>query len=149
MAESPQGGAAARYQLVCAAIAVAPLAYMAAITALQFSGGLPENGFGDLPEETAFMLSLALLGGGILSSLSSIALKKTILASQENDSPEGRFKGVLVSMAVSESGAVMGLVLMLLTGNLLYGSLLCGLSFAVTCFHFPSRYWLEHGDQAL
>jgi hypothetical protein len=38
---------------------------------------------------------------------------------------------------------------MLLTGNMLYGSLLCGLSFAITYFHLPSRYWLERGNPVL
>ena len=122
---------------------------MGVVAALKLGGSLPEGGLAALPAETATPLSLALLAAGIGSSLLSIVLKKALLKSQQDDSPGGRFKGVLVSMAVSESGAVMGLVLMLLTGNLLYGSLLCGLSFAVTCFHFPSRYWLEHGDKPL
>lgn len=146
MAQYPGGASAAQYQIICGAVAVAPLVYMGVVSALHFGGVLPQNGFGDFPPEALMPISLALLGGGILSSLASIVLKKALIQSQHDASPAGRFRGVLVAMAVSESGAVMGLVLMLLTGNMLYGSLLCGLSFAVTCFHFPSRYWLEHGD---
>ena len=149
MTPGPEGGSAAQHQIVCGAVAAAPLVYMGVISALKFSGALPENGFGAVPPEAEMPISLALLAGGILSSLASIVLKKALIQSQGDGSASGRFKGVLVAMAVSESGAVMGLVLMLLTGNLLYGSLLCGLSFAVTCFHFPSRYWLEHGDRPL
>ena len=149
MPDEPKQGNPATYQLVCAAVAVAPLIYMVVLTVLKFSGTLPDGGMGDISSEAATPLSLALLFGGFVASSSSLVLKKIILRGQGTDSPEGRFKAVLVSMAIAESGAVMGLVLTLLTGDLLYGGLLCGLSFAVTCFHFPSRYWLEQGDAPL
>ena len=149
MTQQSQGPGAAQYQIICGAVAVAPLVYMGVVAALKFGGTLPEEGLAGMPPESAMPLTIALLATGTLSSLASIVLKKILVKSQPDDAPASRFKGVLVSMAVSESGAVMGLVLMLLTGNLLFGSLLCGLSFAVTCFHFPSRFWLEHGDRPL
>jgi hypothetical protein len=137
------------YQVICGAVAAAPLVYMGVAAGLKFGGVMPEEGLAALPPESAMIIPLVLLAAGTLSSVFSIVVRKLLMKSQPTGQPAERFRIVLVSMAVSESGAVMGLVLMLLTGNLLYGGLLCGLSFAVTCFHFPSRHWLDYGDQAL
>jgi hypothetical protein len=72
-------------------------------------------------------------------------LLRKVLAGSATDL-SSRFRAAMVAMALSESGAVLGLLLMLLSGQVLYGALLCGLSFAITCFHFPTRSWLAHGD---
>lgn len=145
-------GPASRYgtqQLICGVVAAMPVLYMAVIAVLKSAGVLPADGLGSLEPAVANTISMAMVGAGVLSSSISIVLKKALLAGQARggtEDSETRFKGTLVAMAVAESGAVMGLVLMLLTGNLLFGGLLCGLSFAICCFHFPSRYWLEHGS---
>lgn len=137
----------ARYQLIAFAIAAAPPVYMLVTLVMKLSGALPENGFVEFPADIAPLISLALLGAGVVAPLTSFFLKPVLMAQQRQTStPPGRFHVALVSMALSESGAVLGLVLMLMTGNLLYGGLLCGLSFAVTCFHIPGRHWLAFGD---
>ena len=136
------------FQLACGVITAMPLFYMVLAVLLKQVGVIPENGIGDIDPAAPPVLSLALLACGTLSSTASIMIKKLLLKapfSQVSDAG-GRFKIALISMAISESGAVMGLGLMLLTGDLLYGGLLCGLSFAITCFHFPSRYWLAQGN---
>ena len=136
-----------KYQIIAFAIAAAPPVYMLVMVVMKLSGALPENGFGGIPADVAPVASLALLGIGIVAPLTSFFLKPVLIAQQRQaSSPPSRFHVVLVSMALSEYGAVLGLVLMLLTGNLLYGGLLCGLSFAITCFHLPGRYWLAFGD---
>ena len=125
-----------------------PLIYMVLAAALKRAGVIPEGGMGDIDPEAVPMVSLALVIGGTVSSTTSMAVKKVLLKSLDarGQDAAARFKVALTSMAISESGAVMGLALMLLTGDLLYGGLLCGLSFAITCFHFPSRSWLEQGS---
>lgn len=144
---SGNAGEMARYQLIAFAIAAAPPVYMLVIIVMKLSGALPENGLGGLSPDVAPLISLALLGIGVVAPLTSFFLKPVLVAQQQQAStPSSRFHVVLVSMALSESGAVLGLVLMLMTGNLLYGSLLCGLSFAITCFHIPGRHWLASGD---
>lgn len=138
----------ASYQLACGTIMSMPLIYMILAAALKNAGILPPGGIGDIGAETVPVISLALLVGGTVSSTASIAVKKILLKSfgERGQDAGARFKIALISMALSESGAVIGLALMLLTGDLLYGGLLCGLSFAITCFHFPSRHWLEQGN---
>lgn len=135
------------YQLACGVITVMPLIYMVLAAALKNVGIIPEGGIGDIDPEAVPIVSLALVIGGTVSSTASITVKKILLKSLDGGGQDAgaRFKVALISMAISESGAVMGLALMLLTGDLLYGGLLCALSFAITCFHFPSRYWLEQG----
>jgi hypothetical protein len=138
----------ASYQLACGTITAMPLIYMVLATALKNAGIIPPGGLGDFDPEAVPIISMALLVGGTVSSTASIAVKKILLKTLEARGQDAgaRFKIALISIALSESGAVMGLALMLLTGDLRYGGLLCGLSFAITCFHFPSRYWLEQGN---
>ena len=149
--ENPGGAPVAAQQIMCAAILMMPITYMAGAIALRASDILPEGGLGELDEQSTLLLTAVFLAASVSASIFSLFLKKMLLGAAKGDRIDQsmRFKAVLVAMALSESGAVMGLVLMLLTGNLLYGALLCGLSFAITCFHFPRRHWLEHGDDAL
>lgn len=136
------------YRLICGVITSMPLFYMLVAYMLRFLGALPDGGLGEFGPEAEPIIAIALIAAGVSSSVLSLFLKKFILArvTVENAGPRERFQATLVSLAVAESGAVLGLLMMLLLGNPLYGGLLCGLSFAVACFHFPSRYWLEQGD---
>lgn len=138
----------ASYRLITGAVASMPLVYMAVANIMKYTGTLPESGIGELEPAMVTPISLALLAAGTTTSVASIVLKKVLLEKLgvQTQDAAARFKATLICMAISESGAVLGLVLMLLTGNMLYGSLLCGLSFAITCFHLPSRYWLEQGN---
>ena len=141
----------ASYRLIASAIASMPLVYMAVANIMKYTGVLPETGIGDLDPAAVTPISLALLATGTTTSVASIVLRKILLEKLgvQTQDAAARFKATLICMAISESGAVLGLVLMLLTGNMLYGSLLCGLSFAITYFHLPSRYWLEQGTPVL
>ncbi len=137
----------AMYQLACGVILAMPLLYMVLVSVLKRGGVLPQGGIGDIDPTSLPSISLVLVIAGTLSSTASMAVKKILLKAL---APQGRdvaarFKVALISMAISESGAAIGLGLMVLTGDLLYGGLLCGLSYAITCFHFPSRAWLEQG----
>ncbi|MBL7644866.1 MAG: hypothetical protein JNK74_01630 [Candidatus Hydrogenedentes bacterium] len=136
------------YRIVSGAIAAMPLVYVAVANIMKITGALPASGIGQLDPAMVTPISLALLAFGTTSSLTSMVLKKVLLEKLgvETQDAAARFKATLICMALSESGAVLGLVLMLLTGNMLYGGLLCGLSFAITYFHLPSRYWLEQGS---
>jgi hypothetical protein len=128
-----------------------PVLYMAVAVVLKQTEVLTATGMGNLDPVSGLPITLAVVVLGTLSSTASILVKVLLLRSfpVQDRTPDVRFKATLITMAVSESGAVMGLTLILITGSLLYGGLLCGLSFAVTCFHFPSRYWLESGDSVL
>ncbi len=138
----------ASYRLIAGAVASMPLVYMAVANIMKYAGALPESGIGELDPAMVTPISLVLLAAGTTSSVASIVLKKILLEKLgvQTQDAAARFKATLICMAISESGAVLGLVLMLLTGNMLYGSILCGLSFAITYFHLPSRYWLEQGS---
>lgn len=136
------------YRVICGVVATMPLIYMLAALALRQFAVIPESGIGGFESQMVMPLSLTLTFAGISVSITSIFAKKALLRTLVSGPQDAgmRFKAALISMAISESGAVIGLVLILLTGDLLFGGLLCGLSFAVTCFHFPSRYWLEQGE---
>jgi hypothetical protein len=138
----------ASYRIISGAIAAMPLVYVVVANIMKMTGALPESGIGELDPAMVTPISLALLAVGTTSSLASMVLKKILLEKLgvQTQDAAARFKATLICMAISESGAVLGLVLMLLTGNMLYGGLLCGLSFAITYFHFPSRFWLEQGS---
>lgn len=141
----------AAHRAICGTITAMPLLYMVIAVAMKYAGAIPERGIGEFDPQMVTPISLALVAGGTGSSLVSLVAKKLVLSTMgpESGNAAARFKATLVAMAISESGAVIGLALMLLTGDLLYGGLLCGLSFAITCFHFPSRYWLERGDDVV
>lgn len=148
---TPESGeaSAASQQLVLAGILVMPLAYVVAAYILHGIEVLPSSGFVELGPQATLLLTGVFLLSCILSAIISPLLKKKILqdaAAANLQDQQTRFKASMLAMASSEAGAALGLVLILLTGNLLYGTLLCGLSFAVTCFHFPRRRWLEEGD---
>jgi hypothetical protein len=137
--------------MICGVITAMPVLYMAVAVVLKQTEVLTATGMGNLDPVSGLPITLAVVVLGTLSSTASILIKVLLLRSfpVQDRTPDVRFKATLITMAVSESGAVMGLTLILITGSLLYGGLLCGLSFAVTCFHFPSRYWLESGDSVL
>jgi hypothetical protein len=137
--------------MICGVITAMPVLYMAVAVVLKQTEVLTATGMGNLDPVSGLPITLAVVVLGTLSSTASILVKVLLLRSfpVQDRTPDVRFKATLITMAVSESGAVMGLTLILITGSLLYGGLLCGLSFAVTCFHFPSRYWLESGDSVL
>ncbi len=145
--EQPQQNVAT-LQVICGAILVMPLVYMGGAIAMRFAGAVPETGFADLDDQTSLILTAAFLVAGISTAVFSSKIKQMILNAPGIGSvtPETRFKAVMVAMALSESGAVMGFLVILLAGNVVYGAVLCGLSFAMTCFHFPSRSWLERGE---
>lgn len=138
----------ASLQLICAAVLAMPLVYMGAAIAMRIFGVIPETGVADLRgTEAALMMQGAFLVVGIVTVMTSPMIKKAILRSASAPvTPQLRFRAVLVAMALTESAAVLGFVLILLTGNVLIGAVLCGFSFASTCFHFPRRLWLEQGD---
>ncbi len=147
-APETEEASAASQQLVLAGILVMPLAYVVAAYILHAIDVLPTEGFAALDSQTTLLLAGVFLLSCILSAVVSPVLKKKILQAGEVEGSldrQTRFKASMLAMATSESGAALGLVLILLTGNLLYGTLLCALSFAVTCFHFPRRRWLEEG----
>ena len=140
---------AASQQLVLAGILVMPLAYVVAAYILHAIEVLPPTGFVELGPQATLLLAGVFLLSCVLSAVVSPILKKKILQMAAADNTldrHARFKASMIAMATSEAGAGLGLVLIFLTGNLLYGTLLCALSFAVTCFHFPRRHWLEDGD---
>ena len=146
--ESEEASAASQ-QLVLAGILVMPLAYVVAAYILHAIEVLPPQGFAELGPQATLLMAGVFLLSCILSAVVSPLLKKKILqtaAAEATVDRQTRFKASMLAMATSESGAALGLVLILLTGNLLYGTLLCALSFAVTCFHFPRRRWLEEGE---
>lgn len=139
------------YRLICGAITTMPILYMGVAIALLKAEVISPQGMGNLDPASGLPITLGVIVLGTLTSTASILVKVLLLRSiaVQDRTPEIRFRATLITMAVSETGAVMGLTLTLITGNLLFGGLLCGLSFAITCFHFPSRYWLESGDSVL
>ena len=139
-----QTPSAASRQLVCAGVLVMPIVYMVVAVGLRLAGVVQQEGFGEFDPQLTLILTGAFVAAGITTGAVSLVFKKAML--KNATAAEQRFTAVLESMAISEFGAVLGLMLILLSGNVLYGSLLCGISFAFTCFHFPGRHWLEHGD---
>lgn len=139
------------YRLVCGAITAMPILYMGLSAALVKAEVLSPDGMSYLDPVSGLPVTLGVMVLGTFSSMASILVKVFLLRMVEarERTPEIRFRATLIAVAVSETGAVMGFTLMLITGSLLYGGLLCGLSFAITCFHFPSRNWLECGDSVL
>ncbi len=143
-----ENGTVAQKQIICATLLFMPIAYMVVPIAMHFTGVLPERGYGNFDEQLTLIVGGFFLMAGVSSAAFSMILKKKLVGRSERSKiseEQARFQAVLVAMVLSESGAVMGLVLMLLTGNVIFGALLCGISFAITCFHFPSRHWLENG----
>lgn len=138
------------YRLITGFVTAMPILYMGLSMVFMKLEVIPPNGMGNLDPASVLPLTLAIVVLGTISSTVSILVKALLFRSigVQDRTPEIRFRATLIAMAVSETGAAMGLALVLITGSLLYGGLLCGLSFAITCFHFPSRYWLECGDSA-
>ena len=133
--------------MVCAVVLAMPLFYAAILVALRVGGILPVTGFGEIEGLEAQTLAYIFLAAGVGTSLASIFFKKLMIQTVSGPvDANRRFQTVLVAMAIAESGALLGFVFVLLTGQVIYGALLGALSFAVSCFHFPSRRWLLEGD---
>lgn len=59
---------------------------------------------------------------------------------------QAKMQAVTISMALAEVGAVFGVVLFLVSGNLLFSGVLMAIGLAGKILLFPSRRWLQ-GDQ--
>jgi len=125
-------------QLVAAAVMAAPVFYGVIIAVL--------SGFGWEPvvdAETAAVMGPVLLVLGGASALSCFFVRGALMKRM----PEPRtlsdcFRVVIVSMAVAESAAVLGLVYFLLTGRVVLAVALLGLSFALCAFLFPTERYI-------
>ena len=146
--ENELNGSVSSKRMVCAAVLVMPIVYAVVLVAMSVGGILPDAGFGGIDGIDTQTLGYVFLAAGIGTSLTSILLKKIMLQNLAGPvDVNRRFQTTLVAMAVAESGALFGFVFVLITGEVLYAALLGGLSFAVSCFHFPSRRWLMAGDE--
>jgi hypothetical protein len=128
-------------QFVAGALLASPLSFALIGTGLSMGGGIGMNM--DLP-----VVALAAIGAlGAVSLVASIVLRRIMLQRLPEDAPlQRRFSITLVCMALAEPPAAMGLVVVLLTGDLVSAGILWGLGFAGMVHHFPSRAWLEAGE---
>lgn len=126
-------------QLVAAAVMAAPVVYAVIIGVLSGFGWEPV-----LDAETAAVMGPVVLIVGAASALSCFFIRSAIIARlPEPRSLSDCFRAVIVSMAVAESAAVLGLVYFLLTGRLVLSVGLLGLSFVLCAFLFPTRRYID------
>ena len=136
-------------QIVVAAVAASNVVYLVLGVLLKLYVFEEGQGFTEMPEGALSILGPVLLVVGAASSFGSIPfcrlLEPRFLAA--GDGIQARLRLLLVSMAVAESGAIMGLVYVMLSGRLNIPLVLWGCALAASIHHFPSRAWLEAGSR--
>lgn len=125
-------------RIVAAAMLCSPLIFALVGTGLALGGGLGI----ELEFPAAGLVALGVVGAGALAL--SFVFRRQALVRMPEDAPlQQRMGIVIVGMALSETPAIMGLIVALLTGDLVTAGIFWGLGFAGMVHHFPGRGWLE------
>ena len=103
---------------------------------------IPAGGYMDASEDIGVALNGMMIVAGVLSAGASFPLKRA-LASRIDPGRPSRFQVALISMAMAETGGVLALVSILVTGELGTAAILLGVAVAAGIYHFPTRAWLE------
>lgn len=94
--------------------------------------------------ELAGPLGAALVVLGLLSALSSLPLRRILIARADKTLAD-KMRITIICMAVAESAGVLGLVYAILCGSLGPAFILWGASLGAGIFHLPTRAWLDEG----
>jgi F0F1-type ATP synthase membrane subunit c/vacuolar-type H+-ATPase subunit K len=145
MTENRQEVGTLQAQIVAMAVIASTVIYAAVVLLMKTTGTMPEEGFVGLEPEILNMLSLALLAVGAASAVGSFFVRGALVArlTEASDSIPERLRIVLITMAISESASIYGLVLALLGGLSVYVLLLWGIGLSGKILLFPMRDWLE------
>ena len=130
-------------QLVSLAITVTPLIYLFVCFLLQEFIMEGPGGFADVPESLHTILFIIGLSIGTTSIFASHFLRGLMLSQAKEKSLELKMRVVLITLALSETSAIFGLVFFLLTGKLMGAAILMALGLAAAITLFPTRRWLE------
>ena len=132
-------------QLVSGTLVLSPIIQFAVLAALSLSGVMPEEGFASLGLPEGVLGGAAVVYAFVAAGL-SFAVRPRIentMVTQAGPVLAGRMRTVLVSMAICESGAVVGFAVGLIGGGLLWPGIAMGIAVLGCARHFPSRQWLE------
>ncbi|MCH7958554.1 MAG: hypothetical protein IID08_00390 [Candidatus Hydrogenedentes bacterium] len=132
-------------RIVCGIILGFTVVYAVVGFALVLFDVMPSGGYMDVSENIGVALNGMMIVAGILSAGASFPLKRVLASRIDPERPGGpsRFQVALISMAMAETGGVLGLVAVLLTGELGAAGILWGVAVGAGVFHFPTRAWLE------
>lgn len=132
-------------QVVSVAVILSPVIQFAVLAVLRLGEIMPEEGFAPVG------LSDGLMGGAavvwaLMAAGVSFAVRprlESVLMRQAGPGLGARMRTILFAMAICESGAVLGFVVGLIGGGLLWPGMAMGISVLGCARHFPSRQWLE------
>lgn len=143
--ESPQEPTPLQVQIIAGAVAASTVIYMIVVMLMRVTGSMPEQGFGGVEPALATITGVAFLTAGVLGVCAAFLIRKICMAqlSSGKDTLAVRFRIVLVTMAICESAAILGLVHVLLCGNLTFAWILWGIALGGSILLFPTRVWLE------
>ncbi len=127
-------------QLAAGAMAAAPLIYAAIGLGMRLSGMMDATGLAGIEEGMGRLLGVIFVILGALFVGISFVLRMSVSGGQ---GIMGRFRLVLICMALAETAGVLGLVHLFLTGSLTIPCALWGVALVGAAFHFPTRSWLE------
>ena len=129
-------------QLIAAALVLSTLFYAIVGAVLRFTGEAPPIIAADANADLFNYLFLFL---GVTTAIVSFPLRNIMRRKLTPGAatPQQVLTLVIIPMAVAEAAGVFGLVLLLLTGQMLYACLLWGLALGAAILHFPSSGWIN------
>ena len=122
-------------QLLCAAILLSNLVHVVVAVILQSVQGLPIMEADTLPVFFPYLLLFL----GLSAAAFSFMVRKALLMKLPARPTMQHLTGpIVIAMAMAESSGVLGLLVVLLTGEWIYAGLLWGTGIGVGIFHYPT-----------
>lgn len=141
-----QGPTNAQVQITAAAVLASPVVYAVIGQLLIAAEAMPEEGYAALPDPAAQGLAFAAI---VFSGLLAFAgkplrdLLEAKLQEQTGEPIRKKMTAMLIAMAAADGGAVLGLIVLLVTGQAVLAYVAMGFSFAGMARIFPTKAWLE------
>lgn len=131
-------------RLVAIAMTATNVMYAGVLLVMRYSGILHEHGMSQIEEPLRSTLISVFIACGVLAAGASAAsrsfIRSLILAADPSQS--GRYRAVVIPMAIADLPGILGFLLGVMTGDVVWAIVLIGVSFVTCLYHYPSREWI-------
>ena len=140
---SPTGMFVVRY--IASGLTLTPVILMVVLLFLRIQGKVDEGGSLDLDSTIETVVSLALVGAGVLICGVSLLVRQSLAANSApgREGIQARLQAMIIGYGIAEGAAILGFVWGFLSGTIVIPLLLATLTMMTGIRHFPTKAWME------
>ena len=135
-------------QLVAFALTVSPAIHLGVLILLRSTGALPTDGFLPMKDAMGTFFLVVLGVGALYSAWYTLRLRKglEIVFLAKSNTFTNRMRVIIITLVACEMPSITGLLIGLLSGDLIIASVAIAVSVAACIYHFPTRAWIEQAE---